>query len=48
MVLGPMLDIKLILMYLSVFKGKMIFLLSSTVILFVFLSMVFLEFSGWQ
>lgn len=47
MVLGPMLDIKLILMYLTVFKGRMIFLLSSLVILFVFLSMVFLEFSGW-
>jgi hypothetical protein len=48
MVLGPMLDIKLILMYLTVFKGRMIFLLSSLVILSVFLSMVFLEFSGWR
>lgn len=48
MVLGPMLDIKLILMYLTVFRGRMIFLLSSLVILFVFGSMVFLEFSGWR
>lgn len=47
MVLGPMLDIKLILMYLTVFKGRMILVLSSLVILFVFVSMVFLEFSGW-
>jgi uncharacterized protein len=48
MVLGPMLDIKLILMYLSVFKGKMILVLSSVVILFVFFAMLFLEFSGWR
>lgn len=48
MVLGPMLDIKLILMYLSVFKGKMILVLSSMVVILVFLSMVFLEFSGWR
>jgi len=48
MVLGPMLDIKLILMYLSVFKGKMILVLSSMVVLLVFLSMLFLEFSGWR
>lgn len=48
MVLGPMLDIKLILMYLTVFRGRMILVLSSLVILFVFVSMVFLEFSGWM
>ncbi len=47
MVLGPMLDIKLIMMYLSVFTRKMIILLSSMVILSVFLAMIFLEFSGW-
>jgi len=47
MVLGPMLDIKLIMMYLSVFTRKMIIMLSGMVILSVFLAMLFLEFSGW-
>ena len=47
MVLGPMLDIKLIIMYLSVFTRKMILLLSSMVIVSVFLAMFFLEASGW-
>ncbi|MDA3787191.1 MAG: permease [Desulfobacula sp.] len=47
MVLGPMLDVKLIMMYLSVFTRKMIITLSSMVILSVFLAMLFLEVSGW-
>ncbi|MBU1340486.1 MAG: permease [Proteobacteria bacterium] len=47
LVLGPMLDIKLIMMYLSVFTKKMIITLSSLVIFFVFFAMLFLEVSGW-
>lgn len=47
MVLGPMLDIKLILMYLSVFTRKMIFILVFTVCLAVFLAMSATEVSQW-
>lgn len=47
LVLGPMLDIKLIMMYLSVFTKKMIIVLSTLVILSVFCTMLFLEVSGW-
>ncbi|MBF0376411.1 MAG: permease [Desulfamplus sp.] len=41
MVLGPMLDIKLMLMYLSVFKKRFIISLSCTTFLLVFLCMIF-------
>jgi len=47
MVLGPMLDIKLILMYLAVFTRRMIFFLAFQVCLSVFLAMAFLEMSQW-
>ncbi len=47
MVLGPMLDIKLILMYLGVFKTRLILCLSVMVIAAVFLVMTGLELSGW-
>ena len=47
MVLGPMLDIKLILMYLSVFSKKMIITLTTLVIFMVGLSMIFVELSQW-
>lgn len=47
MVLGPMLDIKLILMYLGVFTRRMIFTLVFSVGLCVFLAMVGLEVSQW-
>ncbi|MFH2092764.1 MAG: permease [Pseudomonadota bacterium] len=47
LVLGPMLDIKLIMMYLSVFTKRMIITLSSLVIVFVFFAMLFLKASGW-
>ncbi|MEH0022198.1 MAG: permease [Desulfobacter sp.] len=43
MVLGPMLDIKLILMYMSVFTRKMIIILSCSTLIFVFMAMVFME-----
>jgi len=47
LVLGPMLDIKLIMMYLSVFSKKMILLLSLMIIFSVFCAMFFMEVSGW-
>ncbi|HKK99928.1 MAG TPA: permease [Desulfotignum sp.] len=47
MVLGPMLDIKLILMYLAVFTRRMIFFLAFQVCLSVFLAMAFLEMAQW-
>lgn len=47
MVLGPMLDIKLILMYLGVFTRKLIFSLAFTVCLTVFMAMACLEVSSW-
>jgi len=47
MVLGPMLDIKLILMYLTVFSKKMIITLTVVTIFMVGFSMLFLEFSKW-
>ncbi len=47
MVLGPMLDLKLILMYLTVFSKKMIITLALTTFCIVGLSMLFLEFSKW-
>jgi len=43
MVLGPMLDIKLVIMYTSVFTRKMIMLLVSFILIFVFTAMVFME-----
>ena len=43
MVLGPMLDLKLILMYLSVFTRKMILILSLSTLVFVFTAMACLE-----
>ncbi|MCG8684171.1 MAG: permease [Desulfobacterales bacterium] len=47
MVLGPMLDIKLILMYMSVFSRKMIIILSTTIFIFVFMAMAFMEVVQW-
>jgi len=47
MVLGPMLDIKLILMYLTVFSKKMIVSLTLVTLFMVGFSMLFLEFSKW-
>lgn len=47
MVLGPMLDIKLILMYLSVFSKKMIVYLVFLVTFMVGFTMLCLEFSKW-
>lgn len=47
MVLGPMLDIKLILMYLNLFSRKMIVILIILVSLFVFLAASALEVSQW-
>ena len=47
MVLGPMLDIKLILMYLGVFTRKMILLLILMVVLSVFTVMACLEVASW-
>jgi hypothetical protein len=47
MVLGPMLDIKLILMYLTVFSRKMIVTLTLVILFMVGASMLFLEFSKW-
>lgn len=47
MVLGPMLDIKLILMYLSVFTKRMIITLTFITFIIVFISMLFMEFSKW-
>lgn len=47
MVLGPMLDIKLILMYLGLFTRKMILTLVLSVTLTVFLAMAALEVSQW-
>lgn len=47
LVLGPMLDIKLILMYLGVFTRKMILLLSLFVVLAVFLVMACMEVASW-
>ena len=43
MVLGPMLDLKLILMYMSVFTRKMILILSLSTLTFVFMAMLFME-----
>lgn len=43
MVLGPMFDIKLLLMYLSVFRKRVIIVLSLTIIITVFLAMMALE-----
>ncbi|MCG8617531.1 MAG: permease, partial [Desulfobacterales bacterium] len=43
MVLGPMLDLKLILMYMSVFTRKMIIILSLSTLTFVFMAMLFME-----
>lgn len=48
MVLGPMLDVKLILMYCSVFSKKMIFLLTCLIIFMVGMTMFSLEFSQWM
>ena len=47
MVLGPMLDIKLILMYLGLFTRKMILTLIFGITLTVFLAMAALEVSQW-
>lgn len=47
MVLGPMLDIKLVLMYLGVFTRKMILILVFSVCLAVFMAMTCLEVSQW-
>lgn len=47
MVLGPMLDIKLILMYLTVFSKKMIVVLATLILFMVGATMFFLEFSQW-
>ncbi len=47
MVLGPMLDIKLILMYMSVFTRKMILILIFNICQVVFLVMVAMEVSQW-
>ena len=47
MVLGPMLDIKLILMYMSVFTRKMLLILSFSTLTFVFLAMAFMEMVQW-
>lgn len=47
MVMGPMLDIKLILMYLSVFTRKMILVLIFSICIFVFTTMAALEVSQW-
>jgi hypothetical protein len=47
MVLGPMLDIKLVLMYLGVFTRKMILLLVFLVCVSVFLAMAVLELLQW-
>ncbi|MBI9074493.1 MAG: permease [Desulfatibacillum sp.] len=44
MVLGPMLDIKLVLMYLSLFRKRAIIALSSLTVLLVFLSMLVMEY----
>ncbi|MCG8552472.1 MAG: permease, partial [Desulfobacterales bacterium] len=43
MVLGPMLDIKLIIMYLGVFTKKMIVTLCFSIVVFVLFVMVFLH-----
>ena len=43
MILGPMLDIKLIIMYLSVFTKKMIVTLCFSIVVFVFFAMVFIH-----
>lgn len=42
MVLGPMLDLKLILMYMSVFTRRMILILSLSTLIFVFTAMLFM------
>ena len=47
MVLGPMLDIKLILMYLTVFSKRMIIALTLLTLFMVGATMCFLEFSQW-
>lgn len=47
MVLGPMLDIKLILMYLTVFSRKMIITLSLITLFMVGTTMLFMEFLQW-
>ena len=47
MVLGPMLDIKLVLMYLSLFKRWMIIMLCSATLIFVFITMVCVEVAQW-
>lgn len=47
MVMGPMLDIKLILMYFTVFTRRMILLLIFSVCIFVFTAMAVLEVSQW-
>ncbi len=47
MVMGPMLDIKLILMYLSVFTRRMILVLIFSICIFVFTTMALLEVSQW-
>jgi len=44
MVLGPMLDIKLLLMYRSVFRGKLIAVLASVVVVLVFGYMLFFQY----
>ena len=45
MVLGPMLDIKLIIMYLGVFTKKMIIILIASTLIFVFFAMIFMHFA---
>ncbi len=45
MVLGPMLDIKLIIMYLGVFTKKMIIILIASTLIFVFFAMLFMHFA---
>lgn len=47
MVLGPMLDVKLVLMYLGIFTRKMILILVTFVCLAVFLISVFMEVFQW-
>ena len=47
MVLGPMLDIKLILMYLTVFSRKMIVALTLLTLFMVGATMLFMEFFQW-
>ena len=47
MVLGPMLDIKLILMYLGLFTRRMILILVMTICLTVFLAMAAMEVAQW-